>query len=165
MDRAMNLHAICAAVIRLYATYLLIWFVWELSSIVSLSDMPVHIPALIGAAASGLLFGFAWIYAAEIASWAIAGGRSAIETGLKLASLIYVLGFTAGLSGNTAEFIVAYVRGIPTFDIGVRESSYEYTIAGLTMLGLAVVFMASARVVGRFFARAERISELRKEIE
>jgi hypothetical protein len=127
--------------------------------------MPVHVPALVGAAASGLLFGFAWIYAAEMASWAIAGGRSVIETGLKLASLIYVLGFTPQFAYNTAEFIVAYVRGIPTFDIGVRESSHEYTIAGLAMLGLAVVLMASARVVGRFFARAERISELRKEIE
>jgi hypothetical protein len=165
MDRAMNLHAICAAVIRLYSTYPLIWFVWELSSIVSLSDMPVHVPALVGAAASGLLFGFAWIYAAEIASRAIAGGRSVIETGLKLASLVYVLTFTPQLADNTAEFIVAHFRGYSTINYWVRDSSYAYTVAGLSMLGLAVVFMASAKVIGRIFARAERISELRKEIE
>ncbi|MEX2244801.1 MAG: hypothetical protein WD716_13270 [Fimbriimonadaceae bacterium] len=165
MDRAMNLHAICAAVIRLYSAFLLISFVWELSNIVFVSDMPVHIPSVIGAAASGLLFGISWIYAAEIASWAIAGRRSVVETGLKLASLIYVLSFTTLLANNAAELIVAKVRGTSMFDIGFRELSYEYTIAGLAMLGLAVVLMASARVVGRLVARAERISELRKEIE
>jgi hypothetical protein len=165
MDRAMNLHAICAAMIRYHSAFLLIWFAWSLSVVLSLPKRQFEFAELAGAAASGLLFGIAWIYAAEIARWAIAGGRSVIETGLKLASLIYVLSFTPQLAGNAAKFIVAHNRGYSTIDFGVREFSYEYTIAGLAILGLAIVLMASARVVGRFFARAERISELRKEVE
>ncbi len=165
----MNLEVIVSCVFRMYAF-------WDLSRLVhSLFGLAMY-PAgasiseslniVVGCIVDAAFVGVAWIYGNELGRWAVVGGRSHVETALKTCGLIYAMSWT----GEAANLFTYWAM--------VRADDAETTQTFLSIVGgeaavitsvaialLSIVIIALSRLVGVTVTRAERIVELRKEIE
>ncbi len=166
MGRAMNLQCICSCVFRFYAVWQLISLLTTLAIVMSWprgGAFTFGLQRTVDCIVAAVIVGVAWIYASELGRWAVSGARNHIETALKMTGAILAMTWT----GYAFESAVYWFqnRGDEWGSQLLFYGGQPAVIArmAITVLSFALLFLA--RPIGVALARAERVREIRKEIE
>ncbi len=162
----MNLQCVCACVFRFYAAMQFARLLGSLAIVMSWrggGTLTFGLSRTVECIAVAVVVGVAWIYASELGRWAVSAARSHIETALKMTGAIFAMTWT----GYVVEASVFWLqnRGNEWESQLLFHGGKSAVIAGMVVTTLSFALLLFARQIGDALAKAERLAELRKEIE